>query len=64
MGVPPVRLELATTISGVDFGPCYEGRITDVIDGVTVNIIRLDHLKANKRASGRHRDLDDLEHLP
>lgn len=38
--------------------------VVDVIDGVTVYIIDLDHLKANKRASGRHRDLDDLEHLP
>ena len=34
-----------------------------LIDGVMVNIINLNHLKDNKKASGRHRDLDDLEHL-
>lgn len=63
MGVPPVRIELLTTISGVSFEECYSERIIDVIDGVEVNIINLKHLKLNKRASGRHKDLDDLEHL-
>ena len=64
MGVPPLRIELATTISGVDFGECYMARVTEVIDGVKVSIINLPHLKENKKASGRFRDLDDLEHLP
>ena len=64
MGVPPLRIELATTISGVDFGECYEARVTGIIDGVKVSIINLPHLKENKKASGRFRDLDDLEHLP
>ena len=31
---------------------------------VEVNLISLAHLKVNKKAAGRHRDLDDLEHLP
>jgi predicted nucleotidyltransferase len=64
MGVPPMRIELATSISGVSFDECYRARVVDEIDGVPVNIINLKHLKANKKASGRHRDLDDLEHLP
>jgi len=64
MGVPPLRIDLATTISGVDFTQCYQDRITEVIDGTPVTLISLDHLKQNKKASGRHRDLDDLEHLP
>ena len=63
MGVPPMRIELLTTISGVRFEECYSERITDTIDGVEVSIINLKHLKLNKRASGRHKDLDDLEHL-
>ncbi|HIE28660.1 TPA: hypothetical protein EYP66_15380 [Candidatus Poribacteria bacterium] len=63
MGVPPMRIELLTTISGVSFEECYSERIIDVIDGVEVSIINLKHLKLNKRASGRHKDLDDLEHL-
>lgn len=34
-----------------------------MIDGVEVNLISLKDLKANKKASGRYKDLDDLEHL-
>jgi len=64
MGVPPLRIELSTTISGVAFGECYTARVTEVIDGIKVNIINLADLKKNKRASGRFRDLDDLERLP
>jgi hypothetical protein len=64
MGVPPVRIEIATTISGVDFDECYAQRVTAELDGVKTNIISLSHLKANKEASGRHQDMADLEHLP
>jgi hypothetical protein len=64
MGIPPMKLEIATTISGVDFASCYARRVSAVIDGATVNIIGLDDLKTNKKASGRHKDLNDLEQLP
>jgi len=64
MGAAPMRIEIVTTISGVSFGECYAARVTDVLDGVAVEIISLQHLKLNKKASGRHKDLDDLEHLP
>jgi hypothetical protein len=64
MGVPPIRLEVFTTIPGVQFEECYPFRIVDELDGVQVNLISLEKLKANKRASGRNKDLDDLEHLP
>ena len=63
MGVPPMRIELLTTISGVRFEECYSERIIDVIDDVEVQIISLKHLKLNKQASGRYKDLNDLEHL-
>ena len=63
MGVPPMRIELLTTISGVDFDSCYSERIVDVIDSVEVHIINLKHLKQNKQASGRYKDLDDLQYL-
>jgi hypothetical protein len=64
LGVPPVRIELATTISGVDFKDCFPERIIADLDGVKVNLIDLKHLKLNKKASGRHSDLADLENLP
>ena len=64
MGIPPIRIEVLMGISGVSFGECYAERRVDTLDGVAVSLISLEHLKANKKASGRHRDLDDLEHLP
>jgi hypothetical protein len=64
LGVPPVRIEIATTISGVDFSECYPARVEDVLDGIPIRLIGIDHLKRNKKASGRHQDLADLEHLP
>jgi hypothetical protein len=36
----------------------------DLLDGIQVNLIDLKHLKINKQASGRHKDLSDLENLP
>lgn len=64
MGVPPIRLEIFTAIPGVDFASCYSSRVRAEIDGVPVHVISLANLKANKRASGRSKDLADLENLP
>jgi hypothetical protein len=64
MGVPPVRLEVITSASGVDFNECYVNRKVIEIDGIPVNFISLEDLKKNKHAAGRHKDLEDLEHLP
>lgn len=64
LGVPPFRIKIATGISGVEFRPCFERRIIDTLDGVSVNIISLDDLKANKIAAARHKDLDDAGYLP
>jgi len=63
MGNPPLRIEVATTISGVKFDECYASRIVDTLDGVEVNLINLNHLQVNKKASGRLKDLNDLENL-
>jgi hypothetical protein len=64
MGVPPLRIDVLTTISGVDFADCFGRRIVAEIDGVPVSLISLSDLRQNKQASGRHKDLNDLEHLP
>lgn len=64
MGVPPFRIEVLTTISGVEFAECFADRVMADVDGVPVNVISLEHLKKNKQASGRGKDLVDLEHLP
>ncbi|HBB17685.1 MAG: hypothetical protein A3J94_08495 [Syntrophus sp. RIFOXYC2_FULL_54_9] len=64
MGVPPVRIEVITGASGVKFDECYSRREIVEIDDTPVNFISLDDLKSNKRAVGRHKDLEDIEHLP
>ena len=64
MGMPPMRIEISTGISGVDFAECYVDRVKAELDGVPVNIISLRYLKINKRTSGRYKDLNDLENLP
>jgi predicted nucleotidyltransferase len=63
MGVPPVRLEITTSISGVEFDECYRTRIVDDLDGVEVNLIDLENLKKNKKASGRLKDMADFKKL-
>ena len=64
MGLPPVRVELLTGVSGVGFQECWTERIVDTLDDIEVNLINLRHLRANKKASGRLKDLSDLENLP
>jgi len=64
LGHPPVRIEIATMISGVNFDECYLEKVVGELDGIKVNLISLKKLKINKKASGRHQDLADLENLP
>jgi hypothetical protein len=64
LGYPPFRIDLLTDIDGVDFEVAWTNRETVSHDGLTLNFIGLNDLKANKRASGRARDIDDLEQLP
>jgi len=64
IGVPPLRLEILTTVSGLNFNDCYPTRTIAALDEVEVSFISLEQLKVNKRAANRFKDLDDLEKLP
>ncbi len=64
MGLPPNRIEIQTGIDGVDFEDCRPRGIASEMDGVRVFFISLADLKTNKKASGRNKDLADLDHLP
>ena len=64
MGFPPWRIEVLTGASGIEFESCYKNRIMSNIDGIPVNFISPEDLKVNKKAAGRHKDLNDLENLP
>lgn len=63
LGFPPSRIDLLTSIDGVDFNTCFARRMVQTIDGLDILFIRLDDFKTNKRASGRLKDQADLEML-
>ena len=64
MGFEPMRLELFTSIPGIEFSDCYDRRDLVKIGSMMVPFISLSDLKINKLASGRPKDLQDLEELP
>jgi hypothetical protein len=64
MGVPPIRIELLTSISGVQFETCYAEKEMVRIEEMLVPVISLARLRENKAASGRAKDLADLQNLP
>jgi hypothetical protein len=63
MGHPPVRIDLITRIDGLDFETVYRDRVVDVVDGLSLGFVSLEHLRTNKLASGRNKDLGDIDAL-
>jgi hypothetical protein len=64
MGLPPLRIEVLTSVSGVEFEECWASRNEVLLGGEPVWLPSLQDLKRNKAASGRPKDLEDLRHLP
>jgi hypothetical protein len=63
MGLPPLRIEVLKKISGVEFEDCWQRRVTIEDDDLRIPTISLEDLKRNKLASGRKKDLLDLDEL-
>ena len=63
MGSPPIRIEVITEASGIEFEKCLENRVLIDADGLSIPFLGYPDLIANKRASGRLKDLADLEAL-
>ncbi len=63
LGQPPGRIDLLTSVTGLEFEECYASRVHANIQGSEVDFIDLDNFKKNKKAVGRHQDLADLENL-
>ncbi len=64
IGLPPSRIDILTGISGVVFDDAWERRMEIGIGDLRVNTIGRSDFIANKKASGRPKDLLDLELLP
>ena len=63
IGVAPRRIDIITTASGLQFEPAYRTSIPVNIEGIEVRIPSIDNLILNKRATGRTKDLADVEAL-
>jgi len=63
LGYPPVRIDLLTSIDGVEFEACFARRVEIVVDGLPVPFIALEDLRRNKASSGRPQDVADLAAL-
>lgn len=63
MGLPPCRIDILTQISGVQFDAAWPQRLTVTVAGLPLPVIGLADLKVNKAASGRPKDLADLDAL-
>ncbi|MEY2428120.1 MAG: hypothetical protein QOJ40_1005 [Verrucomicrobiota bacterium] len=64
LGRVPNKIEVFKHASGLEFSEAYPRRVETVIDGEPVKMIGLADLKTNKRATGRNKDLADLDNLP
>lgn len=63
MGLPPNRIDILTSISGVSFEKAWKDRLNVSMSELTVPVIGRASLLTNKRAAGRPKDLIDLELL-
>ncbi len=63
IGVAPCRVDIISKISGVSYADAVTRAVPKTIDGIPVRIISLEDLIANKKASGRAKDLADVEVL-
>ncbi len=63
LGQPPSRIDLLTSVTGLEFEECYVSKIHTNIQGTEIDFIDLENFKKNKKAVGRYQDLADLENL-
>ena len=63
IGVVPSRVDILSGVSGVRFADAWPRRVVLVIEDIEVPVLGRADLVANKRASGRPKDLLDIELL-
>ena len=63
IGYPPLRIDILTSIDGINFNDAYPQRQVIIIEDFSANYIGLNELIQNKNASGRQQDLVDVKTL-
>jgi hypothetical protein len=63
IGVAPRRIDVMTTVDGLEFAEAWGRRLETKVEGLTVHVISRDDLIRNKRAAGRPQDLADVAWL-
>ena len=63
LGVAPVRIDILTSITGVEFDEAWPARLHTTFDGEPVGVLSREHLIQNKSASGRPQDIADVDFL-
>ena len=63
IGVEPLRIDIITSIDGVEFSAAWPDRVMSKFEQQAAPVLSRKHFIQNKRASGRHQDLADVERL-
>lgn len=63
LGVPPVRIDIITSITGVSWEDADRGKMEGLYGDLPVYFLGREQYIANKRSIGRKKDLADLEYL-
>ena len=63
LGYPPLRIDILNAISGVNFDDAYKGRILGQNGELAISFINISDFIANKKASGRAKDIGDINAL-
>ena len=63
IGIAPQRIDVLTSVSGVEFDDAWAHRLIADLDGLQTNVIGRNQLLQNKLACGRAKDLLDVDIL-
>jgi hypothetical protein len=63
MGRSPIQIDIINDATGIDISECYKRRDVITVEGVDISVISKNDLIKNKKASGRNRDLADVDNL-
>ncbi|HLG19067.1 MAG TPA: DUF6036 family nucleotidyltransferase [Bdellovibrionota bacterium] len=63
IGIEPNRIDILTTLKGLDFENAWKNRVSSTYDGVPIHLLSIEDLITNKSAVGRDQDILDLKNL-